>query len=367
MQSFSSSRIIEYNSKNGLKVGFGLPVRVNASIGLAKSSRYHLEKEKNKIIKLLEHSNKPDLFMDLSICNYHEELWVFLLEVFDGPVGAIPHYLAFDKKTGLDKTQLLERIHNLAESGISFITIHATPNLDLINTAISSRGLPVTSRGGKIILRDMCINSRKINIYAEIFDDICAIALKNNVVINLGTTFRSASVVDGLDAVFSAEVKQQKYFIDKALSLGAKIVLEGPGHLSMSSIDKYIKMTKGYNVPMMPLGPIITDVYPGLDHYSSAIGAAYMMYKAKGGIINSVTSIEHKGGVPSVKHLSEAIDAATVAAHAASLTYNRQSHDKEKTIMKIRANNQSCVTSPQKGIGCARCNHLCPLVQACDD
>lgn len=363
MHSLSSSRIIEYNSKNSLKVGAGLPVRVNASIGLAKSSSYHLEKEKYKIIKLLERTNKPDLFMDLSICNYHKELWAFLLDVFEGPVGAIPHYLAFDDKRGLDKTLLLERIHNLAESGISFITVHATPNTDLINAAISSRGLPVTSRGGNIILKDMCINSRKNSLYAELFEDICAIALKHNVVINLGTTFRSASVVDGLDAPFCAEVKAQRYFIDRALNIGVKIVLEGPGHLSMSSIDKYIRITKGYNVPLMPLGPIITDSYPGLDQYSSAIGAAYMMYKAKGGIINSVTSIEHKGGLPTAKHLFEAVDAATVAAHSASLTYNKQSYEKEKTIRRIRAMNKSCLTSPTKGNGCARCSDLCPLVQ----
>ncbi len=363
MQSSSSSGIIQYNSKNRLKVGVGLPVRVNTSIGLASQSNFHLEKEKMKIAKLLKHVHKPDLMMDLSIYQNNNELWKFILEIFEGPVGVIPHYTIFNNKKGLDKEKLIDRIHFVIESGISFITIHASPNIDIFNSANNSRKLPVTSRGGALVLRDMIINKRNFSIYAELFEDICKIAQKYNIVVNLGTTFRSASIVDGLDNACCAEIKTQKYFIDKALELGTQIVLEGPGHMSMSSIDTYVEMTRNYNVPLMPLGPIVTDIFPGFDHYSSSIGAAYMMYKTKGGIINSVTRIEHKGGIPTLKHLCEAVDAATVAAQSASNTYHRQSYKNEIIVSKARAMNKSCLDSQNNQFGCSRCRNLCPLIQ----
>ena len=358
--------VIYRNADKLLTVGRGMPVRINVSVGLSDTSERSINNEREKVVKILNYKHQPDLIMDLSIMTTKWKPWQFLLDNFNGAVGILPHYEIFNEKFGINENELLDRIHLLFDKGISFITIHASPTIELFEIAKETRKLPVTSRGGGIVIRDMLINKRKENVYAKLFEQICKLAFEKGVIINLGTTFRSSNISEGMDIVSIEELKSQKKMIDRAHALGTQVVLEGPGHLILSKIDDYVDATKSWHVPLMPLGPIVSDNFPGLDHFTSAIGAAYMMTKSKGGIINAMTRIEHTGGVPQLNHIIEALDVARVAAHSATITYNPSSRLKDYKINKIRSEVRSCIASStnlsKTKEGCSRCGSVCPLI-----
>jgi len=350
---------VQYNSKNNLKAGSGLPVRINLSVGVEK--QFSFSREKDKIIKILASSNRPDLIMDLSLMKNNEELWEFIRERFDGPIGVVPHYIIFDKKYGIKEIDLLKRIENLFANGVNFITVHCTPSIKIYEYSKKYRLIPITSRGGGIVLHDMIINKRKKNIYEILFNDICNLAKQYGVVINLGTTFRAGCVVDGFDKVAKMELNKQYKFYNVAKSYGVDVVLEGPGHLLMNEIYDYWNSVKNFKVPLMPLGPIVTDLYDDFDHISASIGASYLMMLARGGIINVITSVEHKGGVPNFKHLLEGLKFANLAAQAASATFCPTAYFQEMQIAIKRSTMKSCLFQARRS-GCSRCGELCPLI-----
>ena len=350
---------ITYNSSNKLTVGPYVPVRVNLSVGIEKVES--MEREKNKIKAVLESNEPPDIMMDLSIIQAKTELWVSIRDKFPGPIGVVPHYSIFSDIIGLDMDILLDRIQMLFESGVNFITIHCTPTAELFSLAKKTRYSPITSRGGGLVIRDMVLNGRHENIFSMLFEDICGLAKDFGAVINLGTTFRAASVAEGFDEVARQELIEQTKYCEIAEKSGVQIILEGPGHIALGDLDSYFNHMKHLNVPPMPLGPIVTDTYGELDHVAAAVGAANLMMISKGGIINAITSTEHRGGVPSLNHLLDGLKMAKLAAQIASLTYNEQAFKKENDIAKKRGRLQSCCLD-SKDSGCSRCGHICPLV-----
>lgn len=352
---------VSYNSPNRLRAGSALPVRVNLSFGLEMLEA--AGRETAKIERLLSAETRPDLMMDLSVERADREPWQVARELFDGPLGLLPHYLLFSASEGLDPANLLARIESVFKRGINFITIHCTPTLGLFKRAKRERLTPITSRGGGIIVRDMLINGRSRSLFAQIFDDVCAIAAQYGGVINLGTAFRAASVADGLDAIVREETAIQAQFVQKARKLGVQVVLEGPGHIRLSELSDYWGMIAPLDVTPMPLGPIVSDRFSGMDHVASAIGAARFMSLSGGGIINAVTAAEHLGGVPNLRQMEEGLRAAQVAAQAASLDFDGTAFEAEAEVSRRRARLESCVLHSQDA-GCSRCQRLCPLISA---
>ncbi len=348
---------ITYNSPNRLIAGYGSPVRVNLSIGSERLGTTRRELEKLRAILQSEHC--PDMLMDLSVVDTGKELWQCIGEHFTGPIGILPHYLSFNEDTGLDAGRLFDRIRWAIEGGVNFITVHCTPTPSLLQLA-KQRLTPVTSRGGGLIIRDMLMRQRQGSVYAEIFTELCDLARQNHCVLNLGTTFRAPSVAAGLDQTCIAEIREQSRFIELAHDAGVSVVLEGPGHIQLHQIEGYWKLIEPLRVVPMPLGPIVTASDPAMDHVAAAIGAAAIMQKSRGGIINAITSVEHQGGVPSLSLSLEGLRTARVAAQAASLTYCGTSLLAEEKVARLRAIGDSCVIG-SKEPGCARCSTLCPL------
>ncbi|MBK1735325.1 hypothetical protein CKO15_08520 [Halorhodospira abdelmalekii] len=350
---------VTYGSPNKLTVGYRIPVKVNLSVGVERADSFN--REYKKVRGILSLKNPPDLMMDLSSLLAKKELWEVMRAEFDGPIGVLPHYAIFNERGGLDEAELLERIENLFKSSVNFITIHCTPSHELFSLAKKDRAVPVTSRGGGIVLRDMSLNKRKVNIYELLFEDICKIAAQHGGVINLGTSFRAGSVADGFDRVAKEELVAQAKFCRMAKAYGAQVILEGPGHMPLHKLADYHKEIKAFEVPPMPLGPIVSDSDDDFDHVSSAIGAAEFMMIAKGGIINAITAVEHKGGVPSQQHLTEGLRVAKLAAQIASVTYSKEALQVEGDISKMRGVSESCILDSKKS-GCSRCGHVCPLL-----
>jgi phosphomethylpyrimidine synthase len=353
-----------------VKVGPGLPVRVNLSVGVGREST--AADELRKIQQVLSHIRRPDLMMDLSIATVEPEPWQILVEAFRGPVGFLPHYLAPAPDGRLQVKHLLARIERAFRLGVAFITIHATPTRELFERARAVRSIPLTSRGGAVVLRDMIARRSDRSVFADVFDEVAQLASQYGVVIHLGTAFRAACIADGLDEVVLAEIAAQERWVRRASELGAMVTLEGPGHILLSDIPRYVHLTEHYKVPRMPLGPMVTDAHWHADHVVSAVGAAVFGACARGGIINAVTRVEHQGGVPSAPLLIEALDAAVVAAHAASITYDCGSRSADDAVAEARGRDETCVVdwcerdSRSRLSGnpaCKRCAALCPLIR----
>lgn len=294
--------------------------------------------------------------MDLSIVESGKPLYKVIQEEIGCPIGTIPYYTCFDENKGINKRKLIEKIESLSDDGISFMTLHFTGTQEMLNNS-RKRRIPVISRGGSLILRDMLLNNRKDNVLWEIIHEIVPILKKYNVVISIGTTFRPSSIFDALDELHWKELKEQISIAKYLLKRDIRVIMEGGAHLNLDQIEQYIQqMRSEIYIPFMPLGPIVTDRAIGVDNVSNAIGATFMAYQGGADIINSVTKEEHTGGVPSIDSIEEAIKSAKVAV---------------KTIEDVRlfsilkeqkvGTYVNCMNKQSEKIGCARCSFECPF------
>lgn len=362
--------IILKGRNRAILVGGNSLLKVNTSVGV--NDRRFLESEIEKVAKIVLSGYQPDLMMDLSTVLLKKPLYSHIQEIFDGAIGSLPHYLCFNESNGIDANLLLEEIEKQASAGISFFTLHPTPNKALYEEAKKIRLTPVTSRGGSMVIRDMYINRRDENVIADNFDEILKIIKKYDVGLSIGTTFRPATTVDALDAAHSEEILIQKNFIDRAQKSGVMVMMEGLGHATLDKIEKYVKLVKSHiDIPIMPLGPIPTDASVGEDHISSAIGATFMAHFGGADVINSVTRDEHTGGIPDTNSILEGLRAARIAAHSVNISRFPLLDEIDRSIARLRGENYSCVvegglfseSSRQRfNMGCSRCGRFCPLI-----
>lgn len=366
-----SYNIVLNGKRRDVLIGRDFALKVNVNIGISDSNE--LSNEIKKLKCLCELSFSPDTIMDHTIVKFEKPFWKIILEEFDGPVGALPHYLSFNENKGIDEVFFLEQLEEMAESGISFMTLHPTSRLEFYKIAKKTRTIPTTSRGGGILLRDMFINQRKVNIIEKNYEMILNIFKKNDVAISIGSTFRPANIMEALDKVHIEETKLQKYFINTAQDSGVKVLMEGIGHGSLDKVSGYFKLIEPYNVPFMPLGPIPTDSAIGFDHVAAAIGSCWAGMSGVASIVNSVTREEHTGGVPTMESIIEGLKASKVAAHIVNLTKFDKLKEIDNMVATQRRIKRTCVISgglfdesqfnSEPVGGCLRCNRECPLMK----
>ena len=334
-------------------VGRGLGLKINTSIGINHNERYKDEVE--KIHTIAKHSFKPDIMMDLSTTKISTPLYLNIIEKIGCPVGTIPHYLCFNSKKGIDKYELLETIEQQAQNGVSFMTLHVTADLRMAEKTYS-RVIPVISRGGSLLLRDMRINNRNENIILECLEEIIKILKKYSVVISLGTTFRPSTLSDAMDEVNLQEISEQHKIAKKLKSHGLRILMEGIGHIPIVKIPDYVSiLRKEQYIPFMPLGPIVSDRTQGEDHITSAIGACQIALLNGADIINSVTREEHTGGIPNISSILEAIDVAnTVVKIINDARFSKYFTKNSKEYFNCMGKSDS--------LGCERCGKECPFI-----
>ena len=350
----SENRIVVLKGKKtSVLSGEGLSLKINASVGLNSLDGFSTEYKKIQAIKY--HPNHPDMMMDLSTQQISSPLYSIIADEIGCPVGSIPYYTCFNGKYGIQKNELLETIAKQAESGISFMTLHLTANLKLAEQA-QMRRIPIISRGGSLILRDMKMNNRPENILLSCLDDILSICQKHHVVINIGTTFRPSTLVDAMDTVNLQELELQKAIATSLINRGIHVQMEGIGHIPFFKIPEYVKhlRTDKY-IPFMPLGPIVSDRTQGYDHITAAVGASYIGTLGGADIINAVTREEHTGGIPTLDSILEAID----VAHTVAKIVNDVRFPKASISTEFKCHN--CMGIPIKN-GCSRCGNECPFI-----
>ncbi len=343
--------------KDGLTIGGNSPIRINCNVGCNNIS--DIESEISKL-KFIQSCNElPDMMMDLSLIELEEPLYNFIKDKLKLPFGVVLSYHRFTKSKGHQWEEVRNAFLQLCYDGVSFVTIHFTADLDLFYRATQIRKIPVTSRGGGMVLYDSRINNRTQNIFREHIDEIAEIALKYDVVISLGTTFRPGTILDACDSIHIEETLRQLNICKLLQSKGVKVMVENIGHITLDKISTHSKLLSKFNAPIMPLGPLPTDAAINEDHIANAIGASFAAYVGCAHIINCVTRYEHSESAITQDVTIEAIRAARVAAHIADLSRNiNEANLCDTIITNTRVKEHSCFTNSNN---CTRCSMVCPL------
>ncbi len=169
----------------------------------------------------------------------------------------------------------------------------------------------------------------------------------------------AANIFDSLDDCQLEEFKLQKEIADYIHERGVDVIIEGPGHSSPKQLKHIAKHYDAMGYPIMPLGPIPTDIAIGQDHISSAIGATILGMLNCVDIITAVTREEHTGKIPTIESSIEAIKASKIAAHVIDMN-KMEDYVEDREIVNHRTNYQTCIYGKRKS-GCSRCAHVCPL------
>lgn len=344
-------------SRNGnVHIGYDYPIRVNCNVGI--NNAVETEGEKAKLAAIFsKQATTPDMMVDLSTIKSSTPLYKHIIDDYGIPAGTLPTYTSYDRDSGISRANLITQILRHAESGVSFFTFHFTADSDLYEKSMKMRKIPTTSRGGGLVLADAMKNKRKENVLRENIEEIIAIAKEYNIAISLGTTFRPAGIVDACDEVHIEETRRQLDLCRHLQSVGVNVIVENVGHIDIASIEKHATLLRGFDAPIMPLGPIVTDNAIGNDHVAASIGIAFAGYFRCAHIVNAIPPCEHLKAEISTDDTIAGIVAAKIAAHSVNILRFPRERTIDSTIYDRRADAKSCLCH---GI-CKRCSHFCPL------
>ena len=338
----------------GIEIGDWQSVRVNCNVGANTPKQMDYEQERLRAIK--DSNLLPDTFMDLSIGRYDEPLYKYIIREFGCPVGGVPAY-GFPSSRITSQQEALDILKMLADDGIAFLTLHMTANRDLLEIAKRTRKIPVTSRGGAIVLRQAKESSSE-NLWVSILPQIVDLAKDYGIVISLGSTFRPAGIDEACDEVHLQETEEQLKYCKLLQKEGVQVMVENIGHIALNRLEEHCKRLRQFDAPIMPLGPLPTDCAEDEDHIAAAIGASMMGYWNCAHIINCVTRSEHTKPFFRVDETLEAIRTAKLAAHIIDVARGINLK-KDTEMLNMRANNYNCIID--KRTDCNRCSMFCPL------
>jgi phosphomethylpyrimidine synthase len=259
--------------------------------------------------------------MDLSTGNDIHETREWIIRNSPVPIGTVPLYQALEK-VGVQAEELSwavfrDTLIEQAEQGVDYFTIHAGVRSNLVEVA-QRRLTGIVSRGGSIMTKWCQAHGKESFLYSN-FDEICELARAYDVTFSLGDGLRPGSIFDANDEAQIAELKILGELTEKAWRYDVQVMIEGPGHVPMHLIQENMDLQLKYchGAPFYTLGPLVTDVAPGYDHITSAIGGTMMAWCGTA-MLCYVTPKEHLG-LPDKEDVREGIVAHKIAAHAADL------------------------------------------------
>ena len=301
-------------------VGEGLRTKVNVNLGISGDIQ-DAPQEWEKVA--IAEKYGADAIMDLSNSGKTRVFRRQLIEKTPLMVGTVPMYDAIGyletplvKLTGDD---LLRVVRAHAEDGVDFMTIHAGFNRRVLDTFMETGRLTnIVSRGGSLLFGWM-MTTGKENPFYERFDEVLEICHEYDVTISLGDACRGGSTYDATDASEVAELVELGKLTKRAWDAGVQVVVEGPGHMALDEVAANMKLQKRlcHNAPFYVLGPLVTDVAPGYDHITAAIGGAVAASTGADWLCY-VTPAEHLR-LPDANDVREGLVATRIAAHAADI------------------------------------------------
>lgn len=304
-------------------IGSKTRIKVNANIGTSSAcARVEDEIAKMKVAV----ASGADAIMDLSIAGDLKQIRREILNQCTVPVGTVPIYemasntLKFNRPlSSLTADEMFNVIEEQCEQGVDFMTLHCgvtQRTVELFRNTCRLAG--AVSRGGTILMEWIIANGKENPLY-EHYDRLLKILAKHDVALSLGDAFRPGALKDATDAVQIEELIVLGDLVRCARERNVGVFVEGPGHvpLNMIATNVQIQKTICHNAPFYVLGPLVTDISPGYDHISAAIGGA-VAGMAGADFLCYVTPAEHLR-LPSIDDVREGVIAARIAAHAADI------------------------------------------------
>jgi phosphomethylpyrimidine synthase len=320
--------IICHNVKHAggrpLAVGKGLRTKVNANIGTSADD-LDIAKELEKARVAVKHG--ADAIMDLSTGGPVDEIRRAIIAETSACIGSVPLYQAAldavrtKNKAIVDMTvdDIFEGIIKHAEDGVDFITVHCGVTRSTVERMRNEgRIMDVVSRGGAFTIEWMAHNNKENPLF-EHFDRLLEITREYDMTLSLGDGFRPGCLADATDRAQIHELIILGELTQRAQAFGVQVMIEGPGHMPLNQIEANIQLQKRlcHGAPFYVLGPLVTDIAPGYDHITSAIGGT-IAAAAGADFLCYVTPSEHLR-LPTVDDVREGVIASRIAAHAADI------------------------------------------------
>lgn len=371
---------VNHTSLSAEGVGLGMKTKINVNLGISKDC-CDFDEEMKKVEMAL--ALKAEAIMDLSNYGKTKEFRQVLVEKSPAMIGTVPMYDAVgffekDLKT-LTKEDFLNVVEAHGKDGVDFITIHAGLNRETAATfKRNPRVTNIVSRGGSLLYLWMEMNQAE-NPYFEYYDELLEICRKYDMTLSLGDAMRPGSIADATDANQIKELMTLGELTKRAWAKDVQVMIEGPGHMAINEIAANMILQKKlcHNAPFYVLGPLVTDIAPGYDHITSAIGGA--IAAASGAdFLCYVTPAEHLR-LPDAADVKEGIIASKIAAHAADIAKGipgatnwdlemsqaRQKLDWnrmfELAIDPEKARSYRASSQPEHEDSCTMCGRMCSM------
>jgi phosphomethylpyrimidine synthase len=303
-------------------IGEGLTVKVNVNIGTSKDHMV-VEEELEKARIAVRYG--ADAIMDLSTGGDIDAIRRAVLKEVDLPVGTVPIYqtgLRMARQSAIvdmDEDDIFNGIELHAKDGVDFMTVHCGITKESISwLKRSGRLTDVVSRGGSFLVAWILHNDEENPLYRE-FDYLLEMARKYDFTLSLGDGLRPGCIHDATDAAQLQELFILGELVKRAREAGVQSMVEGPGHVPMDQIEANVRIEKAAcdGAPFYVLGPLVTDIAPGYDHITAAIGGA-IAAQAGADFLCYVTPSEHLS-LPTPEDVKEGLIASKIAAHAADV------------------------------------------------
>ena len=329
---------INHESLSAEGIGTGLRTKINVNLGISGDCKdYDIEMKKvDTAIKF-----GAEAIMDLSNYGKTNTFRRELIKKSPAMIGTVPMYdaIGYLEKDLLEITakDFLKVVRAHAEEGVDFMTIHAGINRRSVEAFMrDKRKMNIVSRGGSLLFAWMMMTGNE-NPFYEYYDDVLDILAEYDVTISLGDALRPGCIDDSTDAGQISELIELGALTERAWEKNVQVMVEGPGHMAMNEIAANMKLQKRicHNAPFYVLGPLVTDIAPGYDHITSAIGGA--IAAASGAdFLCYVTPAEHLR-LPDLNDVKEGIIASRIAAHAADIAKGiPHARDKDNEMAEAR-------------------------------
>jgi phosphomethylpyrimidine synthase len=320
-----------------MAIGVGSLCKINANIGNSAVTS-NIDEELEKLHTAVHLG--ADTVMDLSTGGDIDRIRQAIIDASPVPIGTVPIYQGVQLvKEPKDVTprQMLDMVEHQAQQGVDYMTIHAGVLIEYVPLT-RNRITGIVSRGGSLMAEWMIAHHQQ-NFWYTHFDELCEIMRKYDVTFSLGDGLRPGCLADANDDAQFAELKTLGELTLKAWEHGCQVMIEGPGHIPMHLVKMNVEKEREmcHEAPFYVLGPLVTDIAPGYDHITSAIGAA-LAAEAGAAMLCYVTPKEHLG-LPNKDDVRQGVIAYKIAAHAGDIARGRKNvRNRDDELSKARFN-----------------------------
>ena len=317
-------------------IGIASKTKINANIGNSAVTS-DIEGELEKLHTSVHFGS--DTVMDLSTGKDIDNIRKAIIKASPVPIGTVPIYQMLEELGGeiedMTPQHFLDMVEHQSKQGVDYMTVHCGVMMEHLHLT-TSRVTGIVSRGGSLIAKWMMTHKKQNPLYTH-FDELCEIMREDDVTWSLGDGLRPGSIADASDDAQFAELEVLGELTRRGQENGTQVMVEGPGHIPMDqiqmNIEKQIEICNG--APFYVLGPLVTDVAPGYDHITSAIGAALAGWHGAA-MLCYVTPKEHLG-LPNNEDVKQGVVAYKIAAHSADVARHRKgAQDRDDALSRAR-------------------------------